>query len=208
MNNRGEINLFLICAAALLILASSSLTAVAAPLNGNANAITSGTSAYVNGGLFGDIDFAVFTAAAFNAEYPASGYTPNVGELVYAYQLRSGAGSIAATEFSLFLLNPFSNVGTFTGTGVTGVAAAPAVGAAWNSFSAPGNVNTEGLAFSSPNLPVASPFPGTILDGGVTANVFGLQVPGTIAIPEPATLLLALAGLSGITCIRRRHHSP
>ena len=205
MNKHGEFNLFVICAAALLILASSSLTAVAGPLLGNPNAITSGTASYVNGGLFGDIDFAVFTAAAFNTEYPASGYTPTAGQVVYAYQLRSGAGSLAATEFGLFLINPFNNVGTFTGTGVTGVAAVPAVGAAWNTFSAPGGVDTEGLVFSSPNLPVASPFPGTILDAGITANVFGLQVPGSVPIPEPATLLLAVAALGGITLSRQRH---
>src|SRR3990172_2944249 len=81
------------------------LTAQAGILNGNALAYSdgngpnlgswSGSSPYVNNGLNGTIDWAVFTANVFNSSpvLNTSGYIAPAGELVYAHQIFS-AGSL------------------------------------------------------------------------------------------------------------------
>ena len=201
MNNCGKLLLAAVAVLSLIISPAS-----AGVLNGNAAALagSTGTAPYANGTLTGTLDYAVFTAAAFNATFPASGYSPTAGELVYTYQLINDAGGDAVTSVSIGLLgNPANNVGTFTiGDDDATSSSISAAEVDWNFSSIVGGDTSFGLAFSAPTLPADS-F-GTVIDGGLFAFPFPVPAPGSVPIPEPATVGLAAIAIVMTRFSRRR----
>jgi hypothetical protein len=193
-----------------LLALSGGVTAIAGPLatasnayidgNGPDSGAWRGSASYSNGPLFGTIDYAVFTAAGFAAEFPSAvpgDYNPTSGELVYAYQIRNGGGS-AAVSFESVSADPADNIGSFeitsgdiepTAESLSGFGTAewiflfPEIGPNENSF---------GLVFSSLNRPEFSGTSVTI-DGGFTA-IATVPTPGDIRIPEPSALMLLCIG--------------
>ena len=190
--------------------------ATAAPLAGNPNAFDNGTIwtgslNVANGPLGATLEYAVFTAAEFNSQFGGSGYTPTPGQLVYAYQL-FGTGSQAITAELIGLSNPVNNIGTFqiNATDIDATNALFNPNALWE-FD-PGIASGEtsyGLAFSSPNTPMANGPSLTVSDGdsGTFSQLnFAVPTPGPVPIPEPATLgLFVLAGYA--TLLRRKRQS-
>src|ERR1700686_3424311 len=99
------------CGVALLLLLVS--PAVSGPLNGDPGAIVSGTTAFNNGlGLSGTVDYAVYTAAAFQAEWGGLGYVGTPGEDVYTYQVLIG-GVLPVSHLSVNIQNAAGNPGAF-----------------------------------------------------------------------------------------------
>ncbi len=165
-----------------------------------------GTGAYNNGDgtLVGNLDFAVFTANAFNAAFPGASYSPNSGELVYAYQVLNGSGSAAVT-LEAVSASPADNIGNFEleGGDIEPSFEQFSLGTAEWYFqdpAIPGGGMSNGLVFSSPNRPVFGP--SVTVDGGVFAFV-DVPTPGDMAIPEPAAVML-LAIASGAMMMLRR----
>ena len=110
MTRNSGVQLKLIAIGCALCLGMGALQPVAAGplLLGNGNAALSGTVPLLDsnaGNLhYGDIDYAVFTAAGFAAAFPLND-TPNggvaAGEVVYAFQLYdNGAKANGITQFS------------------------------------------------------------------------------------------------------------
>ena len=102
------------CGVALWLLAVS--PALSGPLNGDANAIPgfTGTTAFNNGvGLSGTVDYAVYTYAAFQAEWGGLGYAATPGEDVYVYQVVPDPASFVVSHLSVKIVNPADNVGNF-----------------------------------------------------------------------------------------------
>ncbi|GMU20111.1 MAG: hypothetical protein AMXMBFR13_02110 [Phycisphaerae bacterium] len=150
-------------------------------------------------GLSGTIDYAVFTASDFNANFAGLGYVPG-DDLVYTYQV-TVAGSLAVTAEHVGISNPANTIGTFNIGDVDASSASFTPNGSW--FFASGiqtGMTSYGLAFSSPNLPIV----GAVLtvDGGTQALVAGVPTPGPIAFPEPASLLITAAGL--VACLLSR----
>jgi hypothetical protein len=198
------------CGVALLFLVVS--PALSGPLNGDANALPgfTGTTAFNNGvGLSGTVDFAVYTYAAFQAEWGGLGYNPTPGEAVYVYQVLPNVGSFVVSHLSVKIINTADNVGNFAlGGGVPPTteslgAGGPPSADYFFGNSVPAGGASSALAFSSPFAPLTT-F-GSVVDHGTSAFVIPLPTPGTVFIPEPATIVLVIVGaLFGVpTAIRR-----
>ncbi len=180
-------------------------TCQAGILNGHVAAYenVAGSIFFNNGaGLSGNIDYAVFTAAAFNAHFGGLGYAP-ASELVYAFQIEN-LGSVYVSGETISVANAANTIGTFNIGDVDASSATLTPDAEW-SFApgiAPGD-SSWGLAFSSPNLPIVGFF--TTFDGDTSWLMAGVPTPGHNPIPEPASLALLAIG-SVLTCrrIRRR----
>jgi len=204
------------------LVAFSALPALAGQLNLNANAIPgfTGTTPFANASppdfLLGTVDYAVFAPGDFTTAFPASGYTPTAGQLVYAYQIIPTDGLNTefisfmsvnlngdANNISAFELEPGntpSDASTFT-FGPTGMAGE---NAEWYFFGGgiPISGRSYGLVYSSPNVPQM--LDGNVVDGGLTANVIPLPVPSPVAIPEPGTITMLWLGGLGILAIAAR----
>ena len=157
-------------------------------------------------GLSGRIEWAVYAPGTFPAGF--LGYTPTSGEAVYAYQAFVD-GPAPLSSFSVNLVNPANNIGTFSGGGVSGDAPSTAFlipfdSANWLFDGVPTGGTSEGLVFSSPKTPMFST--GTTIDDGSVAAVIPLPSPDAFNIPEPATSSLAFAALVGFAAgLLRRH---
>lgn len=165
-----------------------------------------GSESFSTGTLAGYIDYAVFTAADFDANFDNLGYAPG-DDLVYTYQVFNTGEAVISAEI-LGIANPANTIGTFDigdwnassmffdGTG----------NANWQ-FLAPNAIPTGdsswGLAYSSPNIPEAGA--GLTVDSGQNILVTGLPTPSGTPIPEPSSLvLLAVGMLVTLGCFRRR----
>jgi hypothetical protein len=167
-----------------------------------------GSVAFDNGlGLSGAIDYAVFTADDFNANFAGLGYVPGAS-LVYTYQLVVD-GSLGITKFTVGLGNPANTIGSFDLGGQ-----APSVsqfdccpeGAQWV-FGTPvaGGTTSWGLAYSSPNTPFVG-FAEVFAESSSTV-VGGVPTPSDIffvPVPEPSSLLLVGSGVLFFVGTRRR----
>lgn len=185
----------------------------AGPLDTAPNAITQGSVPFSSGGnpnLTGNIEYAVFTLADFNADFPGNGYT-GAGPLVYAYQV-DNTGSDAISLETVGVVNPFSDVGVGdigdgfifpSSFGIDGGTGNPQ----W-SFN-PGkilqNESSQGLLFSSDRLPDLSGTSVTV-NGGSVALATPVPVPGSSMIPEPSSMVLVGLGALGlgVLALRRR----
>jgi hypothetical protein len=100
--------------------------------NGPAGGAWRGTASFANGDLAGTVDWAVFTANAFNVAFGGGGYVAPAGELVYAHQIFTTdtiPPIVGSSGMSITLNgNPAGNGGSFSAGGVTGVAAFAAIG--------------------------------------------------------------------------------
>jgi hypothetical protein len=192
--------------AVLSMIAALSATSQAGILNGHGAAFggVTGSVPFNNGvGLSGTIDYAVFTAGDFNANFAGQGYVPG-DALVYTYQVNV-TGSLGVSAEIVGVGNPANTIGTF------GPLNAGDINASSSSFTPnarwlfapeiPTGLSSFGLAFSSPNLPIVGA--SLTIDGGTQALVAGVPTPGPIAIPEPASLLL-LASSVAVSCLSRR----
>lgn len=183
-----------------LALAVSSQAGV---LDSNPNALTSGTAAFDNGNnLSGTVDYAVFTASAFNTAFPAASYVPG-DAYVYAYQVLNG-GSDNFSSLVVGITNPANTIGTFNiGDIDASLAAFDGSGNAEFQFLSPEiqmGESSYGLVFSAPTLP--EPTVGVITDGGGFLQI-DLVAPGVI--PEPATVsLILLTSIALVGRSRRR----
>ncbi len=195
-----------ILAFSCLVIVSLHSTSQAGVLNGHAAAFNgiSGTVPFNDGaGLSGSVDYAVFTAGAFDANFSGLGYVPS-GELVYAYQVEN-TGSQGITGETIGVSNPASSIGTFDLGGIDAISAAFIPDADWMFAPeiAPGE-SSWGLAFSSSFEPIV----GFSTIGGDMSHMFaGVPVPGHIEVPEPgsATILAWGAILLGLSrCVLRR----
>ena len=203
--------------------AFSALPALAGQLNLNANAIPgfTGTTGFINASppdfLVGTVDYAVFAPGDFTTAFPASGYTPTAGQLVYAYQiiptdgvntefisfmtvnLNGDANNISAFELESGNTAPDLSTFTFGPTGVAGE------NAEWYFVSGgiPISGRSYGLVYSSPNIPQM--LSGNVVNSGLTASVVPLPVPSPVPVPEPGTITLAgLGGLGILAAAARR----
>jgi len=173
-------------------------------LNGNGSAFSgwTGTAPFDNGsGLSGTVDYAVFTAADFNANFGGLGYVP-ADALVYTYQLFV-TGSLSSTDELVGIVNPANSIGSFNIGGVAPSSALFTPNARW-SFAGgiPSGGSSYGLAFSSPNLPT---FGSSLTFGsGTPPASTSVPTPGALAIPEPASFCLSGAGLILLCAAWRR----
>lgn len=199
----------------------------AGTLNGHLNAFNNGdgpsggawtgTATFerqtMQGLLKGELDFAVFTAADFEANFGSLGYTAG-DALVYTYQVKN-TGAVAISAEIIGIVNDANTIGSFnigevqptdqdfipnawwqfltnkdgaTGNGVIGIT--PATDESW------------GLAFSSPNVPM--PGLAITIDGGTPAFSTGVPTPSAVPIPEPSTLVLLGFGVVTLCCWMRR----
>lgn len=181
----------------------SACPAEAGVLNGAAGALTSGTAPYDNGNnLSGTVDYAVFTASAFNSAFGGMGYAPTDG-YVYTYQVLND-GTDNFSQLTVGISNPASGIGSFS-IGDVDVSTALFDGAdnAEYQFLSPRIMTGQssyGLAFSAPTLPIESI--GIISDGGGSLQI-DLPAPGTIPEPSSACLVLLLGGAAASTLRRR-----
>jgi hypothetical protein len=159
-----------------------------------------GTAPFANGDLAGTVDWAVFTANAFNIIFAGGGYVAPAGELVYTHQIfttDATAPIVGSSGMSIALPgNPAGNGGSFSAGGVTGVPVALAFAdtsiADWTlTVETDAATPSEGLVYSSTNRPQLTGVP-VVVDGGISAaTILPLGIPGPNAIPEPGTLILA-----------------
>ncbi|MBI3836747.1 MAG: PEP-CTERM sorting domain-containing protein [Planctomycetia bacterium] len=150
-------------------------------------------------GLFGAIDYAVWSPGTF----PASYSNFSASDYVYAYQVRE-TGPEFLSSLSIELTGPAdtSNIGDFVGDDGFGLVDGahsivahilPLDSAIWYFDGiGPGN-SSDGLAFSSAHGPIFSRS-STIGDGSIA---FSLPIPSTNPqnVPEPGTLILGLCGI-------------
>jgi hypothetical protein len=164
-------------------------------LNGNGSAYGgwTGTAPFNNGfGLSGTIDYAVFTAADFNANFGGLGYVP-ADALVYTYQFFVTGPLNSSAEF-VGIVNPANSIGSFNIGGVAPSSALFTPNARWDfAGGIPSGASSYGLAFSSPNLPILGS--SLTFDSGTPAAVSVVPTPGPLAIPEPAAFCLSATGL-------------
>jgi hypothetical protein len=145
-------------------------------------------------GLSGTIDFTVFTAADFNANFGSMGYAPG-DALVYTYQVNVNPGSLFVSSFTVGIDNAANTIGTFGPLNTGDVDASSSSfdlsdNAEW--FFTPGEipdgVSSFGLAFSSPNIPMIGG--SVVVDGGTFALGSPVPTSSPFAVPEPGTCLL------------------
>ncbi len=196
--SKGLFKLF----AVLALLVSAAPTSQAGILNGFAPNFGgwTGTVPFNNGvGLSGTIDYAVLTAAQFNANFGGLGYVPG-DALVYTYQVEV-AGSLGVSAEIVGIVNPANTIGTFDIGDQDASSASFTPNARWLfSPEIPTGMTSWGLAFSSPNTPIIGA--SVTVDGGTQAFVVGVPTPGPDAIPEPASLALMAAAFA-VACLRR-----
>ena len=195
---------FLQLIAVLSLIAALSATSQAGILSSHAAAYggVAGSVPFNNGvGLSGTIDYAVFTAADFNANFAGLGYVPG-DDLVYTYQV-SVAGPLGVSAEIVGVSNPANTIGTFNIGDQDASSASFTPNARWLfSPEIPTGMSSWGLAFSSPNLPIVGA--SLTIDGGTQALVAGIPTPGPIPlVPEPTSMLL-LAGSIFATSLSRR----
>jgi hypothetical protein len=172
-------------------------------LNGHGAAYggVTGSVPFNNGvGLSGTIDYAVFTAGAFNANFAGLGYVPGAA-LVYTYQVNV-LGNLGVSAEIIGVSNPANTIGTFDIGDQDASSASFTPNARWLfSPEIPTGMTSWGLAFSSPQLPIVGA--SLTIDGGTQALVAGVPTPGPISIPEPATLALGAGGLAAVLFLKR-----
>jgi hypothetical protein len=195
---------FLQLIAVLSLIAAISATSHAGILNGHATAFggVTGTVPFNNGvGLSGTIDYAVFTAADFNANFPGLGYVPG-DALVYTYQV-DVIGSLGVSAEIVGISNPANTIGTFDIGDQDASSASFTPNARWLfAPEIPTGMTSWGLAYSSPNLPIVGA--SLTVDGGTQALVAGVPTPGPVPfIPEPTSLLLLIGGVFATSLSRR-----
>ncbi len=187
--------------AMICILVVAAPSAQAGILIGHAAAFGGVTGAvpFNNGlGLSGTIDYAVFDAASFNANFAGLGYVPG-DALVYTYQVFV-TGNLGVSAEIIGVSNPANTIGSFDIGDVSPLSASFTPDARWLfSPEIPTGMSTWGLAFSSPNLPIVGA--ALTIDGGTQALVAGVPTPGPI--PEPASLL-TVASAVAICCLTGR----
>jgi hypothetical protein len=159
-----------------------------------------GTAPFANGDLAGTVDWAVFTANAFNIVFAGGGYVAPAGELVYTHQIFTTDALppvVGSSGMSIALPgNPAGNVGDFSAGGVTGVPVALSFADPWIAdwtltVETDAVTPSEGLAYSSVRRPQLTGVP-VVVDGGVSAaTILMVGVPKPLAIPEPATFVMA-----------------
>jgi hypothetical protein len=193
----------LLLVASLLALLSLASDSQAGILNGHGAAFggVTGTVPFNNGvGLSGTIDYAVFSAGAFNANFGGLGYVPG-DLLVYTYQVFV-AGSLGVSAEIVGVSNPANTIGTFDIGDQDAFSASFTPNARWLfAPEIPTGMSSWGLAYSSPKLPIVGA--SLTIDGGTQALVAGVPTPGPISIPEPATLLLGACGIGAMLLSRR-----
>lgn len=185
----GTSKILAVVACGLVLCAGA--TCSAGVLNGHASAYGgwTGTVSFDDlAGLKGDLDFAVFTASAFNANFGGLGYVPG-DQLVYTYQL-TNTGQDAISAEIVGVSNPANTIGSFDIGDVMPSAAVFSGGNALWQFNPgiPTNITSWGLAFSSPNIPMAGA--GLTINGGSSVLETGVPTPSAVPIPEPTSLLL------------------
>ena len=189
----------------LTLLSPFSLASVlqAGILNGHGAAYggVTGSVPFNNGvGLSGTIDYAVFSAGAFNANFAGLGYVPG-DALVYTYQVNV-SGNLGVSAEIIGVSNPANTIGTFDIGDQNASSASFTPNARWLfSPEIPTGMTSWGLAFSSPQLPIVGA--SLTIDGGTQALVAGVPTPGPISIPEPATLALGVGGLAAVLLSKR-----
>jgi hypothetical protein len=147
----------------------------------------------------GTIDYAVFTASEFNANFSGLGYVPG-DAVVYTYQVFV-TGQDDLSQEIVGIINAANSIGTFDIGDFDATSSNFTPNATWLfDDGVPTGSSTWGLAFSSPNLPTWGV--SLTIDGGTPAFT-SVPTPGPIAIPEPSCLLLVAASLS-INCLSRR----
>lgn len=172
-----------------------------------------GTSPYINNGLNGTIDWAVFTRNNFDLAFPGNGYVSPAGELVYAHQVSSAGPVVGVTGMDIFLDgNPAGNGGSYSISNIP-LTEVPTVFAYADStiaqFILAAETDpltpSEGLVYSSPNRPQLTGLP-TVVDGGLSATaILPIGIPGPNAIPEPTTGLIASLAAALVFAFRRVH---
>lgn len=158
-----------------------------------------GTSPYINDGLNGTVDWAVFTRGAFDLAFPGNGYVSPANELVYAHQIFSAGPLIGSTGMDIALDgNPAGNGGSYSVSGIP-LTEVPAVFAfadpdlaTWILAAETDPVTpSEGLVYSSPNIPQLTGIP-IVVDGGLSADgELPIGIPSDTPIPEPTTWIIA-----------------
>jgi hypothetical protein len=194
----------------LSLFASLSASSQAGILSGHPDAFGgwTGTVPFSNAaGLNGTIDYAVFTAADFNSNFGGLGYTPG-DALVYTYHVNVGDPSLFVSAEIVGIVNPANTIGTFGPLNASDVNATafsfdPTGNAEWffTPDEIPAGLSSYGLAFSSPNTPMAGA--SVTVDGGTFANALGLPTPSEFAVPEPMSLSLAAVALIAALGSRR-----
>jgi hypothetical protein len=176
-------------------------------LNGHAAAYSgvAGSIPFNNGlGVSGNVDYAVFTAADFNANFGGLGYVPT-DAFVYTYQVEA-TGSEGLSAEIIGVSNPAHTIGTFDIGDVNAASASFTPNARW--LFAPEiatGTTSWGLAFSSPALPIVGA--SLTIAGGMQSLVAGVPTPGPISVPEPGSLLLVTIGALVAGAARRRRMS-
>jgi hypothetical protein len=163
-----------------------------------------GTAPFTDGfNLSGTVDFAVFTAQAFNDNFSGLGYAPT-DALVYAYQVFNTGTDVISGQL-VGVVNDAQDIGQFDIGDVAASGMAFIPGAASWEFTLPPILPGEsswGLSFSSGNIPELGT--GLTLDSGSAAFEMGLPTPSAIPIPEPASILLWCLS-SGLIMFFRRN---
>ncbi len=170
---------------------------------------TFGTLAYSltgpGGALTGTVEYAVYESADVPAAF--TGVTPAAGKAVYIYQVFNTGSTTAngyqvfTSEYNTVAVDPSqggesSAVGTLEPTSLTWI---------FNHLAFDGlqaGENSQLLWFESDKEPSMTGGFSLVHNGGSSALVSGIAVPGTNDIPEPASL--ALIGLGALVLIRRR----
>lgn len=195
--------LFRLFAVFTLTLAATT-PSLAGILNGHAAAHggVAGSVPFNNGlGVSGNVDYAVFTAADFNANFGGLGYVPT-DAFVYTYQVESTGPEGLSAEI-IGVSNPAHTIGTFDIGDVNAASASFTPNARW--LFAPEiatGTTSWGLAFSSPAQPIVGA--SLSIAGGMQSLVAGVPTPGPISAPEPGSLLLVTIGAAAAGATRRR----